>query len=151
MYINDGFQLNLLLLSVGFGFLLSVIYDLLSLIFGVSRNVFVKDIIYSLISTLLIFVFLLVVNFGRIRVFIVLGTAAGFGCWFVILRKSALKVLSQIIEFVSSVLKFAANVVSWPFRPIIALSSNIWLKIKRFFAKKFEKLKNKFKMHLKKI
>ena len=154
MYINDIFQLNILLLSVGFGFLLAVIYDLLSFVFNRlydrNKNTFVKDLLYCFISTFLIFIYLLAINFGRIRVFIIIGITIGYACWIVLLRKAAAKALRKIATFLNAMYKSTAYTVSLPIRPVIAVGSKFRIKINAFFAKKVKNLKNIFKTHLKK-
>ncbi len=143
MYINDIFQLNVFLLSVGFGFLLAVLYDILSVILGAFSNktkvIFLKDLIYCFMSAIMLFIYLLAVNFGRIRIFIIFGIVIGYICWFIMLRENAAKLINIIIAFLSRVFRISAFTISLPVRPFIALRSKLWGKIKRFFQKKFKK------------
>ena len=75
-------QTELFLLSLGFGFLLGILYDVfrtLRMMIGSSdKLIFAADLLYFLICGVLSFFFLLVTDEGRLRFYTVLGEALGW-------------------------------------------------------------------------
>ena len=75
-------QLNLFLLSLGAGFVLGVVYDILRTIrLTISKGkaiIFIFDILYFLIFSLATFLFFLAVNKGEFRSYMIIGEILGF-------------------------------------------------------------------------
>lgn len=155
MYIDDGFQLNVLLMSVGMGAVIAVIYDIYKvlhkLIFKTYRGVIVKDIIFCFTAALLWFVFLLAVNFGRMRFYLLFGAVSGFCCWYFSLSTVFVSVFFSVLNKVQSLFIIFGRLISMPFRPIFSLILIFGGKLNKHFKKCFTKLKNKSKIDLKKI
>ena len=154
MYINDSFQLNIILYSVGFGFFAALLYDIFkiihSAIFKSVRFLFVKDFIYSIVTAFLYFIFLLAINNGKIRVYILIGTILGYICWFILLSSLFIRIATLIINKLISFFTSTASVITFPFRVIFSLLLPIISKTNEFINKIFEKIRNKLKIHLKK-
>ncbi len=155
MYVDDAFQLNILLYSVGFGFFLAFIYDVFkvfNLYFCKShRSLIIKDVFYALTFSYLFFIFTLSINNGKIRVYIVLGILLGFICWFMSLSMTFLRYSEQLFKKFVSILNFVSTVISFPFSLFFSLLSKKIIKFKRNKPKKFDNIKNKLKIHLKKL
>lgn len=79
-----GAQLSLCCRTVGFGFLLGIMYDLIGLmrtLFRRSRRRFGWDMGYALLAAVCTFLFLLTVNAGKVRVFLLGALTIGFLVW----------------------------------------------------------------------
>ena len=154
MYIDDSFQLNILFYSAGFGFFAALLYDIFKLIhFPVFKSVkwlFAKDLFYSITTAFLCFVFLLSVNNGKIRIYIIIGIILGYICWFMVLSSIFLRFGTLIFNKIKSVVSIFAAVITLPFRLIFSLFTPITDKTKANIMIFFEKTRNKFKIHLKK-
>ncbi len=155
MYIDDVNQINIIFMSVGLGSLLAVLFDVYTvinkLLFKSSRTLVLRDIIFCLISALICFLFLLVVNRGRMRAYFLPGAVAGFLCWHFSFSQVFVKLLSSALVRISDMFQISARLFLLPFRPIISLLSLIYGKLSKFCKKYFIKLKNKLKIDLKKI
>jgi len=155
MYINDVNQINIILMSVGLGALLAVLYDVYTVInklsFKSCRTIVLRDVIFCLLSGLICFLFLLVVNRGRMRIYFLPGAITGFYCWHFSFSKVFVNLLCLLFVRISNMYLLSARLFLMPFRPIIALFSLIYGKFGRLFKKYFIKLKNKLKIDLKKI
>ena len=79
-------QLNLFLLSLGAGFVLGIVYDILRTIrLTISRGkiiIFIFDILYFLIFSLATFLFFLAINKGEFRSYMIFGEILGFIFYF---------------------------------------------------------------------
>ena len=75
-------QTRLFLLALGLGFLLGIVYDLFRVVrmaFTMRRvGVFIQDVLFFLTCAAATFLFLLAVNQGEIRGFIIAGEGLGF-------------------------------------------------------------------------
>ncbi len=154
MYIDDIFQLNIFLYSVGFGFLLALIYDILNVftfkIFKSDKGLFIKDFSYVIICAYLIFLFVLAVNNGKLRVYLFLGLALGFICWFMSLSALFVRYFICLNRKLSAILVFISSIITLPFRCIFSLLLTKAQKINAFNIKNFENTKNKLRILLKK-
>ena len=74
-------QIYRFLLSLGFGVLMSLFYEILSCLFLIVSNgkksVFARDIIFSVVFTVLSFFFMLVYNEGVVRFNLIFGHLSG--------------------------------------------------------------------------
>ena len=154
MYINDYFQLNILLYSVGFGFFAGFFYDMFKIlyliVFKSNKVLFIKDVIYCIISTFLCFAFLLAINDGKIRVYIIIGILLGYISWFISISSLFLRLTTSIFNKLSSFLGIVGLIITFPYRIVILLFKPLAAKlnpISNIFSKK---LGNKFKILLKK-
>lgn len=154
MYIDDGFQINIFLLSVGFGVLLAFLYDLFRLIhrliFKSSKGIFFIDLSYCVISSILTFLFLLAVNYGKLRIYLLAGAVLGFLCWYIGISPLFLKFSQFIGNKLIGLLTVISSIISYPFRLISKPFAKVFYRNSGFFKKYFIKLKNISKIHLKK-
>jgi len=154
MYINDSFQLNILLYSVGFGFFAAFLYDVFNtihlILFKSSKSLFAKDVVYVLTSAFLCFIFILAVNSGKIRVYIIIGIILGYICWFMSLSSLFLQCSTFIAKKIITIITTIAVIISYPFRLIFSLLTPIITKTNKNLNIFFQKSRNKLKIHLKK-
>ena len=95
-------QTEIFFLSLGFGFLLGIIYDIfrtLRLIISKSAMFTVfMDILYFVLCAVLIFSFNLVVDSGKIRVYVLLGDMLGWLIYYFSFGEISVKISNKIIS-----------------------------------------------------
>ena len=142
MYLSDfAYQNQVLLLSVGFGTLLGLVYDLFRLVRIADRRrrgVFLQDLLFLVVAAFLTVLFLLVVNHGSLRLFILLAMAVGFFAYYFTLSRVVMRCARFLFLLLRRVLIFLARFISTPFR--LAL---------RFFAFFQQKVRDTGKNHKK--
>ncbi len=147
MYLNDIFQFNLFMYCVGFGAFLALVFDIYKsvniIFFGHYKYIMAFDICYGLTASVLVFLFTLAFNFGRIRVFMVVGTAAGLYCWFVTFSRFFVKLLCSFFTKIKPAFLFVSSVITLPFRLFLPLVRKIYRKIPIKKAKYFHFFKNR--------
>ncbi len=155
MYINDVIQLNIILFSVGLGAFIALLYDVYTVINKLlsepDRLIVLKDIIFCFSSALIVFLFLLVVNNGRMRIYMLPAIIAGFFCWHLSFSTMFIKFLHKVFIRLAELFHITAKLFLLPFRPINCLVALIGGKLHGYLKKYFIKLKNKLKIDLKKI
>ena len=136
-------QTELFLLSLGFGFLLGILYDVfrtLRMMIGSSdKLIFAADLLYFLICGVLSFFFLLVTDEGRLRFYTVLGEALGWMIYYFSLGTVAMKVSAAAV-------RTAKRLMSFVFKPI----KFVIRKIMMFFKKIADFIKKRIKKNSKK-
>ncbi len=102
-------QTQVFMLSVGFGFLLGLIYEIVRFVMAVfshSRTaVIIQDILFSIICTLLSFFFLLCIDDGKLRMYPYLGMIMGFAIWYFTLGIPVSAILKRLSAFLNGILK----------------------------------------------
>ena len=82
MEISLTSQVGVFFMSVFVGLILSIVYDLsyaVCLIFNINRKkIFIRDILYFIFCGIITFLFILAVNFGEIRFYIIIGELLGW-------------------------------------------------------------------------
>jgi len=148
-------QLNLFLLSLGAGFILGIVYDILRTIrltfFKGKVAIFIFDILYFLIFSFLTFLFFLAVNKGEFRAYMILGEILGFVFYYLSFGIVAKSFTDKFVLIFHKVLKTVFKIISAPF----LLLFKVFSKFKGFFSEKIKKLRQKSnknrKKHLQKL
>lgn len=143
-------QTEIFLYAFGFGFLLGVLYDVfrtLRLLISDSRGfVFFMDLLYSAVCAFLSFCFALVIDSGRLRLYVAAGIILGWLVYYFSFGAIALKASGAII----SLLRRALSAI---LKPIKKTRDKFCRKIRRFsvFCKKIiRKTEKKTKFSLQK-
>ncbi len=148
-------QLSIFLSSLGVGFILGVLYDILrGLRLSVSKSkvlVVVFDLIYFLLLAFITFIFILAANKGEIRFYIILGEIIGLVFYYVSFGIAAIKITDKIIGLLRRFYSFSFKVLSAPFRLMKRLFLNLKEKIKKKFRKTSKNSEKIRKKHLPKL
>ena len=158
MYIDSsGIHFKVFLFSVGFGFMIGLLYDFFKVFrTAISKSkklIFIQDILFFLITSVITFLFLLSVNAGRFRFYIFAALAVGFAVYFFTFSRMFFNLSLKILEKIKSVFLLWGAVVSFPFRKILSPAGNLWKKLnknllnlckKTFFQKKTLENENSF-------
>ena len=141
------------LLSLGFGFLMGIFYDLVRIVrISISKSkkvILVFDLLYFVFLGFCSYLFFLVVNEGDIRAFLLLGEGIGFSIYYfslgVVVFTASEKILSITKKVISKILKIILLPFVWVFKKLKTLLE----KFAKKWNKKSKKIKNKSKFHLK--
>lgn len=146
-------QTRSFLFSLGFGFIMGFLYDIVRIIriciSAKKASFIISDILYSVILCISTFLFLLTVNEGEVRFYLILGEAAGFGVWYFSLGVLLYSVSGKIIAFLKRAARAVFRAVSFPFRWIFGKIGKLFNKIFKKSRKKSKNLKNKSNFLLK--
>ena len=145
--------------SVGFGFLLGVVYDVFFLIRNlISKRrwvTFICDAVFTVSASVMSFLLLLIITDGRIRAYVLFGEAVGFlvyyfslGVFIVKLCEKITRIIRSVFAFFKRILLFIFKVISWPFRKLFVIFSTFFKKIYEKTCKKAKKMVKKSKFLL---
>lgn len=85
-------QIYRFVLSVGFGVIMSVFYEVVSCFFLIISNgkksVFIRDVLFSVVFTVMSFFFMLVYNEGEIRFNLIFGQLLGLAAFHITFGKT---------------------------------------------------------------
>ena len=139
-------QGRMFLFSLGFGFLLGFLYDFFRffrLLVNRSRGFTVfADIFYFLLSTLLTFFFLLVLDGGRVRLYSLGGELAGFLIYYF----SFGVIAGAVFERISNAFKSIFAVILLPVKFLFTKNNKVVNNLCSFLKKFFNKFKKKQKL-----
>lgn len=141
------------LLSLGFGFIMGILYDLFRIVkISISKGklaTIISDILYCVFLCFALFLFCLTVNEGEIRLYLLLGSMAGFFVYYFSLGVIIFSFSEKIVAFIKTIIKSVFNIISYPFRFVFGkirkIFNNLWAKSR----KNTKNIKNKSKFLLK--
>ena len=132
-------QLTCFLSSLGMGFLLGVLYDVLRAIrlsFTKSKIALVIfDILYFVLFGILTFLFILTLNKGEVRSYIIAGELIGALFYYISFGIAVIKFTDKAILVLKRFYAFAFKIISAPFRLIKRLFLFLSQPILKFFKK----------------
>lgn len=100
-------QLQIFWYSCFFGIILGIVYDIFRIIrmFFTCKiwNIFIQDILYFLIAGILSFIFILSVNFGEVRFYILAGEAMGWIVYYLTLGEVMNKISYKISRSIKNI------------------------------------------------
>ena len=141
-------QVTIFLFSIVLGAVLSVLFDGFRVVNAVFRanwkRIFFEDIVYFILSAIITFTYILIMNMGEIRFYIIWGELIGWVIYRLTIGKFIYKILLSAIKFVVKWLtKFKVFVISKiPKEKIKKLTSRFKLLRPKFI--KSDKLKKIF-------
>lgn len=142
-------HLKIFLLSIGMGFLLGVLYDttrIVRLIISKGKAaVFVFDFLYIILSALLVYIFIIAVNMGAVRAYIIIAQFFGFFFYYISFGIVVKRISEKTAEIIQSFFRKLLSIVKKPFMFIFTAIKRINTKIKAFLSKKLHKIKNNLK------
>ncbi len=136
-------QGRMFLFSLGFGFMLGFLYDIFKFLRALLKRskgvTLFADLAYTVICTLLTFLFLLVLDGGRIRFYSVGGEALGFLVYYFSLGI----IISRFLNLFSDCIKRFLCVIFSPFRFVFCKTTQMRKHLLDFFKKILKKFKKK--------
>lgn len=132
-------QLAIFVSSLGLGFLLGILYDIFRAVrLSITKSkiaILIFDIIYFILFGLLTFIFILALNKGEIRFYIIVGELIGAVFYYISFGIAVIKITDRIISLLRRFYSFVFKVISAPFRLIKKLFSRLFNKISKLFMK----------------
>ncbi len=144
--VHQSEQAVIFLTSLGVGFLLGILYDVfraIRLSLTKSRTAtIIFDMLYFFTFGFLSYIFILALNKGEIRSYIIIGEIIGALFYYFSFGIVAVKLTDTFVAVVKKIKEFVLNVISFPFKLLHRLFYKSFLKIKDFL-KKTEKKSSK--------
>lgn len=141
------------LLSCGFGFLLGVLYDVFRLVrmawFSQKAVVFFQDVLYFTVCACLTFVFMLAMNYGEVRGYVILGEILGWIIYYYSAGAMVFRVSGKIVGACRKAAAFSFSAISAPFRFAFQIFRGIVKFVVKVSKKIFQKFHVNFRINLK--
>lgn len=141
------------ILSLGFGFLAGVLYDVVRtvrmMISNGKKAFMIFDIIYAVFAAILTFIFSLVITNGTIMGYVIFGELLGFFIYYTTFGVFVIKMSDKITAFLKKIFKAIFKAICCPFKWTFEHLRRILGKISQKSRKKAEKAVKKSKFHLK--
>lgn len=148
-------QLTIFLCALGAGFLLGVLYDIfrtLRLSFTKSKAaLIIFDTVYFLLCGIISFLFILAINKGEIRFYILSGEVIGWVFYYLSFGMVAIKITNAIVIALDKAKSILIRVASAPFHLIFKVVNPINEKLRRLFKKSSKKSQKIRKKYLQKL
>lgn len=132
-------QLVVFLQAFGLGFIVGLIQNVFDLIFGLfirgkSKKV-LSDIFFCLTFSFVLFCFVLAYNFGKLRLYLLLGLCFGVTIYVF----SVGEIISGLFKTLEKCINKGITIAVYPFKVIIKGLKKITAKNRHFFMKKLNK------------
>ena len=118
-------QLNQLFLSCGMGLLLGLLYDGFRVPRLVMRSggktIFFQDVLFCLLAAVITFLFALAIMDGRLRFYLFLGEAIGFGSYYFTIGRLVMRFARTITNAILFLWHWFWTIIFAPFRWIFGL------------------------------
>ncbi len=138
-------QTALFFLSLGFGFLLGVLYDVFRtvrlIVSGGERFVFVMDFLYFAACGVLSFFFLLVTDEGRLRIYTLAGEMLGWMIYYFSFGAVAVRVTSAVARLFRRMFSSLLSAGNFVFRKIVAPFEKLFVFLRKRIKKSDKKTK----------
>lgn len=132
-------QLIIFLASIGLGFILGILYDVLRAVrLTVSKSnilIVIFDIIYFLLFGFFTFLFILAMNKGEVRFYIPVGETLGWLFYYFSFGLAAIKITDILVKLIRGFFSLIIKLVTAPFRLIIKVFSIISAHLLLLFKK----------------
>jgi spore cortex biosynthesis protein YabQ len=128
-------QLSTFLTTIATGITLGVLFDCYRVLRGTYRSkvlmTWVTDLLYWLIATVIVFIALVISNWGELRFYVFLGILSGVGLYYRLLSLYVIRLFSGLIKLIKSIvtlikksfilfvirpLVLCLRIISWPVR-----------------------------------
>ncbi|MBR6620524.1 MAG: spore cortex biosynthesis protein YabQ [Clostridia bacterium] len=150
MYIDStDIHFKVFLFSVGFGFIVGLLYDFFkvfrTVVLKSKKGIFIQDILFFLFIAVITFLFLLSINGGRFRFYIFVALAVGFAVYFFTFSSFVFGFSLKILEKLKSAFFLLSTIISFPLRKILKPAGKIRKKFKEILIKLSKMIKFKQK------
>jgi spore cortex biosynthesis protein YabQ len=117
-----------------------VVYDF----FRILRKMFkhpniliqIEDFFYWIIASIIVFYFVLHMNYGEVRVYTIIGVFLGMYLYFATLSKLIMKIAVAIIEILKKILITTIKIILMPFKLLIKLLAPPTILVKKWSIKR---------------
>ena len=141
------------LLSLGLGFIMGIVYDLFRIIrLSISErkiSIIIFDLLYCIFLCFTTFIFLITVNEGQVRFYLLLGEGVGFAIYYFSLGVIIFSFSQKTIYFIKLCFRKIFSVLFLPFKWVFTRLKRVCDKILKKGRKRTKNIKNKSKFLLK--
>ena len=109
-------------------------------------SIYIQDIIFWILTGILLLYSTFVFNDGELRLFMILGAFLGFAIYLFTLSKIFIKINVSIILFIKKVIITVIKILLIPIKQIIVIMRKIFLKPVTFFVINMKKTFKDFKL-----
>ena len=128
-------QLSTFLTTIATGITLGIVFDCYRVLRGTYRSkvlvTWVTDLLYWLIATIIVFIALVISNWGELRFYVFLGIISGVGLYYRLLSLYVIRLFSATIKLIKGIVTLirksfilfvirpvvvCLRIISWPFR-----------------------------------
>jgi len=146
--------------TIAIGFLAGILFDVYRIIRGLWQpkriGTFIGDVIFWFIMTCLVFILLLLGNWGELRIYVFIGITTGYFLYLKYFSKKVQRLIRKIFIFTFKLFRYLWTGFIWPFKiiyrvllipvGIIAAGfAGINKTIKNIYIKSFKKCKRRIK------
>ena len=118
MLVSLQFQFNVLFFSFLSGMLIGVLFDIYRLLRGIGKPVnivtFISDLLFWLLTSIVVFIFLLYTSYAYIGIYVYLYIALGTYVYYKILSKSLILFLLRTSKTSAKVIRIMKNYIFYP-------------------------------------
>lgn len=143
--VEQSEQTLIFIASLGVGFLLGILYDVLrALRLSFTKGkipIVIFDLLYFFAVAFFSYLFILATNKGEVRSYIIIGELLGAVFYYFSLGIAVIKLTNRFVSFLKRVYSFLFKIISFPFRIIKRAFLKIFGKIFTFFEKSEKKSK----------
>lgn len=144
-------QTRIFFYSLGFGFMLGILYDVfrtLRLIISKSKAfAFLSDIIYFPLGSFLTFCFIMVVDSGKVRLYVFFGEILGWLIWYFSFGAIALRFTNAVIRIFNRMFSVVYGPIKRVLRTVYRKSGKIAANSKKIIRKNNKKVKFSLQKH----
>ncbi|KAJ50946.1 spore cortex biosynthesis protein YabQ [Clostridium tetanomorphum] len=123
MIISINHQLRLLIFSLLSGILTGILFDIYRVIRGLENPnkvvTFIEDMLFWILSGIVVFIFLLYTNYAYIGFYVYLFIAIGIYFYIKLISKTYIKIQYKLIKSVGKFLRIMKNNILFPIEVII--------------------------------
>ena len=139
MIVSLSHQSMVFLLFIALGMVFSAVYDVLRALRRVFKYkswlVQAQDLVFWIIATLLVFYAILIINYGEVRAYIILGIILGTIIYFSAFSPFVLRVFVRLIKWIKKAVELLIKIILAPFIFIYKLIAKPVKKILKFIKK----------------
>lgn len=144
-------QTRIFLYSLGFGFLLGILYDVfrtMRLIISKSKGfAFFADLLYFSVCAILTFCFIMVVDSGKVRLYVALGEILGWLVYYFSFGAIAIRLTNAVTSFFKRIFSAVSKFLKRIFNKIRKKSDKFILFGKKIIRKNNKKVKFNLQKH----
>lgn len=138
-------QLNNFVFSIVFGLVLGIVLDLFKIVIIIfkenSNKTFLRDVLYFSFIGVLSFLFIMIINMGEIRFYILAGELLGWSIYHFTLSKMVVNKASKVIKFLKNITKKILSLLPKPKKYEFIKPKKYCKNCKDFIFSAFKKLK----------
>lgn len=129
MILDISTQIGYFASTIISGFIVGIMFDIYRIIRGANPPskiiAAISDILFWILQSLIVFVFLMATNSGNLRYYTIVGLLLGLIVYFKVMSKLIQVILIRILMFISKIFSIIKNVILIPFKLMSYILSHV--------------------------